>query len=89
MTAEQKMALINAGKASLCTVRSYPEGASVDVDGKLLGKTPLSFVLLKGTDPRELYLYLTGYKIASRAVQPNGTTLAISVTLEPLSTTTY
>jgi hypothetical protein len=87
MTAEQKMALIDAGKASLCTVRSYPEGANVDVDGKLLGQTPLSFVLLKGTAPRELYLYKTGYKIASRAVLPNGSALAISVTLEPLRTT--
>ncbi len=86
-TAEQKMELINAGKASLCTVRSYPEGANVDIDGKLLGQTPLSIVLLKGDTPRDVYIYQTGYKLVHRAVRPNGSTLAISVTLEPLRST--
>ena len=86
-TAEQKMALIKVGEASLCRIRTYPEGANVDVDGKLLGHTPLSIVLLKGVNARDVFLYMTGYKVAHRAVQPNGSTLAITVTLERHQTT--
>ncbi len=86
-TAEEKRALISAGKASLCTIRSYPAGAKVDVDGRMMGVTPLTVVLLQRESPRDIYVFQTGYKLVHRTVQPNGSTLFISAVLEPLSPT--
>jgi hypothetical protein len=81
-SAEQKMALIREGKASLCTVRTYPPGASIVVDSKKVGEAPLSFVLLKTDAPRDIYVYLSGYKLVHRAIVPDGATIPIVATLE-------
>ena len=81
-SAEQKVALIRAGKASLCTVRTYPPGASIVVDGIKVGEVPLSFVLLKTDAPRDIYVYLPGYKLVHRAIVPDGATIPIVETLE-------
>ncbi len=83
-SAEQKMALIREGKASLCTVRTYPPGASIAVDGKKVGAAPLSFVLLKTDAPRDIYVYLPGYKLVHRAIAPDGATVPIVAILESL-----
>jgi hypothetical protein len=83
-SAEQKVALIRAGKASLCTVRTYPPGASIVVDGIKVGEAPLSFVLLKTDAPRDIYVYLPGYKLVHRAIVPDGATVPIVATFESL-----
>jgi len=83
MTAEQKMALIQEGKASLISVRTYPDGANVDVDGKFIGNTPLTFVMTKNSEARSLLITLNGYKMYSRSITPDGTTIPVVVTLVP------
>jgi hypothetical protein len=55
------------------------------VDGKRVGETPLSIVLLKTDISRAIDIYLSGFKIVHRAIVPNTTTVQIVVTLEPLS----
>ena len=81
-SAEQKKALSREGKASLCTVRTCPPGASIVVDGKKVGEAPLSFVLLKTDAPRDIHVYLSGYKLVHRAIVPDGATIPIVATLE-------
>jgi hypothetical protein len=83
-SAEQEIALIREGKASLCTVRTYPPGASIVVDGIKIGEAPLSFVLHKTEAPRAIYVYLPGYKLVRRAIVPDGSTIPIVATLESL-----
>lgn len=83
-SAEQKVALIQVGKASLCTVRTYPPGASIVVDGIKVGEAPLSFVLPKTDAPRDIYVYLPGYKLVHRAIAPDGATVPIVAILESL-----
>ena len=85
LSAEQKVTLIRTGNASLCDIRTYPRGASIAVDGKRVGETPLSIVLLKTDISRAIDIYLFGFKIVHRAIVPNCTTVQIMVTLEPLS----
>ena len=84
-TAQSKLALVKAGKASLCNINSNPTGAYVGVDGRLVGVTPLSVVVLKKDTPREVYVYMEGRRLARRLVDPNGQACQISVTLEPLN----
>jgi hypothetical protein len=55
------------------------------VDGKRVGETPLSIVLLKTDISRAIDIYLSGFKIDHRTIVPTGTTIQIVVTLEPLS----
>jgi hypothetical protein len=86
LTANQKIALINGGKASLLTVRTYPSQATITVDGKVVGTSPLSFVLLKTAVPRDIYITMPGYAIFYRAIDPNGSTIQVAATLVPLST---
>ena len=81
-SAEQKKALSREGKASLCTVRTCPPGASIVVDGKKVGEAPLSFVLLKTDALRDIYVYLSGYKLIHRAIVLDGATIPIVATLE-------
>ena len=85
LSAEQKLTLIRTGNASLCNIRTYPRGASIAVDGKRVGETPLSIVLLKTDISRAIDIYLSGFKIVHRTIVPTGTTIQIVVTLEPLS----
>lgn len=79
--------LINSGKASLVNVTSDPPGANVDVDEKLIGKTPLSFVLMGTSNgsPRSILVYKEGYTLAGRDLTPNGTTFTLSEKLTALT----
>jgi hypothetical protein len=76
---QQLQALIAEGEASLVSVTSDPSLANVDVDGVLLGKTPLSFVLKKTTNgaPRNIMVYKDGFTIRDRDVTPSGRTITI------------
>jgi hypothetical protein len=85
LSADQKIALIEEGKASLCTVHTYPAQATITVDGKYVGMSPLSFVLLKSSTPRDMYIMLPGYKLYYRAIDPNGSPIPVSATLAPLN----
>jgi hypothetical protein len=71
---KQLQASIEKGEASLVTVESEPSGANVDVDYKLLGQTPLSFLLMKTSNgaPRNILVYKDGYAIRDREVKPSG-----------------
>lgn len=80
--------LINSGKASLVNVTSNPPGANVDVDEKLIGKTPLSFVLMGTSNgsPRSILVYKEGYTLAGHDLTPNGTTFTLNEKLTALTT---
>ncbi len=84
---EQLQGLIDKGLASLVTVTSEPSGANVDVDYTLLGKTPLTFVLMKTQNgsPRNIMLYKNGYTFRERDVKPTGQPVTIHEKLLPLS----
>lgn len=86
LTAAQKIALIDSGKASLCLVTTQPAGATVDVDGRRIGITPLKFVLLKrGSMPRSIDIYKDGYDVISRKLSPTGAMIRLNETLRPFS----
>jgi PEGA domain len=79
--------LVNSGKASLVNAASDPPGASLDVDEKLIGKTPLSFVLI-GTHngaPRSILIYKEGYSLSGHDVTPNGKTITLNEKLTALT----
>lgn len=71
---------IRSGKASIVSVTSDPPGANIDVDGKLIGKTPLSFVLLATANgsTRNIMVYKDGYTLAGRDVTPNGAPITLN-----------
>ena len=52
----------------------------MDVDEKLIGGTPLSFVLIRTTNgaPRSILVYKEGYTLAGRDVTPNGKTMTVN-----------
>lgn len=86
LTAAQKIALIDAGKASLCLVTTQPAGATVDVDGHRIGVSPIKFVLLKqDSGARTIEIYKDGYEVISRLLTPTGTTIHMKATLKPFS----
>jgi hypothetical protein len=87
LSANQKLSLIQEGKASLCTISTYPSDASITIDGKSVGRSPLTLVLLKASAPRDIYITLPGYEIFYRAIDPNGAAVPIVATLAPLRTT--
>lgn len=84
MTAAQKKALIASGKASLCSVHTYPEGAGVAVDGQSVGLAPLTMVIKKLDHPRTILISKVGYDIVQRTVKPDGSRIALNVTLNSL-----
>lgn len=79
--------LIDNRQASLVNVTSDPPGAAVDVDMKLIGKTPLRFVLLKNPNgaARNVMVYLDGYTLRERDVTPDGETITMNERLIPLT----
>ena len=86
LTAAQKLALIDAGKASLCIVSTQPSGATVDVDGYRIGVSPIKLILLKGASgPRDLEIYKDGYEVISRQLSPSGATIRVNELLKPFS----
>lgn len=67
-------------------VFSKPPGMSVDVDGKLLGMTPLLRPLAKDTKRVKLRVYGAGYREWSETVSPNEIEqFKVGVTMEPIS----
>jgi hypothetical protein len=88
-TSEQELQnMIAKGQASLVNVTSEPTGANVDVDGVLLGKTPLAMVLMKGHNgkARNVMVYKDGFTIRDRDVRPSGGTMTIHERLYALPT---
>ena len=86
-SAQQFKNLIDNGTASLVNVTSDPSGANVDVDEKLIGRTPLSFVLMRASNgaPRSILVYKLGYTLAGRDVLPNGKTINLNEKLTALT----
>jgi hypothetical protein len=86
-TPKQIQDLIDNRQASLVNVTSDPPGASIDVDMKLIGKTPMSFVLIKNQNgaSRNVMVYMNGYTLRERDVAPNGGAITINEQLVPLT----
>lgn len=73
---------IKGGNASRCLVITSPSGATLFVDGKLAGKTPLAFYLFRHQDtPRTLTLKLAGYNTIEKQETPNGHDIVINLSL--------
>jgi hypothetical protein len=86
LTAAQKIALIEAGRASLVLITTHPAGATVDVDGHRIGVSPIRFVLLKrDSGARTIDIYKDGYEVISRLVAPTRSTFQVNETLKPFS----
>ena len=71
------MPLVSERKASIVTVVSTPAGANVALDGRLLGQSPLVFVMVKKDQPRSLTLSMLGYVPMEYTLAPNGSYLPI------------
>ena len=84
-TADQMATLIKEGKASECVVMTAPHGASVYIDGKPGGTSPLAFDLFRHPDAnRIITVSLKGYKTVVRSVDPNGKEIVLNLTLKPV-----
>lgn len=70
-------------RESIVNVTSDPHGANVDVDGRLIGKTPLTFALMKNSNgtPRDIIVYKEGYTIREIDVNPTGLPITLDVHL--------
>ena len=65
-------------------IESRPTGASVQVDGRQLGSTPLSVPLPRKTQPVELRLELDGHLAATQSIAPTqDTRLLVALTPAP------
>lgn len=73
--------IIAAGKGSLCRLTSTPAGATIDVDGRVIGTTPLRFILLARPRPRDLFVYEAGYDLFHEGISPDGHPITIDVLL--------
>jgi hypothetical protein len=86
LKAADKMELIASGRASLCLISTVPAGATIDVDGKKVGVTPMSLVLLKGDHgARSVDIYREGYSIIHHDLEPTGQTIALNDKLVALT----
>jgi len=65
--------LIAEKKASICTVTTTPPGATVSLDGKRLGESPLVFVMLRKDQARQLTL-------SCRAITTSNTSFSLTGT---------
>lgn len=75
--------LIEKGLASKCAVVTIPPGATIYIDAKEVGISPMTFVLLKrGDNERTLTVKLNGYKTVEKQFIPDGTPISLSVTLK-------
>ena len=71
--------LIAEKKASICTVTTTPPGATVSLDGKRLGESPLVFVMLRKDQARQLTLSLPGYHNVEYQLFPDGNPVPLTV----------
>jgi hypothetical protein len=86
LKAADKMELIASGRASLCLISTVPAGATIDVDGKKVGVTPMSLVLLKGDHgPRSVDIYRESNSIIHHDLEPTGQTIALNDKLVALT----
>lgn len=84
MSPQQMLAFSQSGEGSMTVVSTYPTGAAVSVDGKTVGVTPLTFMLLRhGSTERIITLTLAGYKPQVEHRMPNGSMIVITSRLEP------
>ena len=74
--------LVSRGKASICTVTSVPSGAEVTLDGKVLGTTPLVFVMIRKPDARNLLISSPGYVSVQYQLYPDGQPVPMTVLLQ-------
>lgn len=77
---------IRSRKASICSVASTPEGASVELDGEHLGATPLVFVLLRKKDRgREVRVTSPGYEPVLYELFPDGRNFPLVIKMNKAS----
>lgn len=83
---QQAEQLIKEGAASRCLVVTSPPGATLFVDGKLAGRTPMAFYLFRHSDgPRVLTLKLDGYNTIEKHEAPDGKDISLILTLVPIN----
>jgi PEGA domain len=82
LSPEQSLKLVKQGKASFLAIMTTPVGAEIDVDGRKLGASPISFYLLKKDEPRSVSIQLAGYKSVTRKLTPDGKPISLAITLE-------
>jgi len=77
--------LIAEKKASVCAITTTPPGATVAIDGKRLGKSPLVFVLLRKDEVRQVTLSLPGYHTVQYQLWPDGSPISLNIHFAVLS----
>lgn len=82
--------LIHSRKASLCSISSYPEGATVKLDGQDLGVTPIVFVALKKNAGfgHLVTVSLAGFEPAEYRIFPDGQSFPLSLHLNKIAADT-
>lgn len=80
-TPEQMLELVKQGKASRAAVVTNPPGAQVFIDGRLAGKTPITFFLFREETPRIITVKMDGYQPIEQSVVPDGKTIPIGLDL--------
>jgi PEGA domain len=74
--------LVEAGMASRGVVLTVPPGAEVHIDGKRVGATPYSFVLLRnGETPHTITVVKDGYAEIEKSVIPDGSPIHLELIL--------
>lgn len=71
--------LVKSKKASMCTVKSTLAGASVELDGRAIGQTPLEIVVVRKDQARQIKLSLHGRNPVQYAIWPDGEELPLVV----------
>ena len=71
--------LIAEKKASVCAITTTPPGATVSIDGKRLGESPLVFVLLRKDEVRHVTLSLPGYQTVEYQLWPDGSPVSLNI----------
>jgi hypothetical protein len=77
--------LIAEKKASVCAITTTPPGATVAIDGKRLGRSPLVFVLLRKDEVRQVTLSLPGYHTVQYQLWPDGSPISLNIHFAVLS----
>jgi hypothetical protein len=71
--------LIAEKKASLCAITTMPPGATISIDGKPVGESPLVFVLLGKGEVRHIALSLPGYQTVQNQLWPDGSPVSLNI----------
>ena len=71
--------LIAEKKASVCAITTTPPGATISIDGKHLGESPLVFILLRKDEVRHVALSLPGYQTVQYQLWPDGSPVSLNI----------